>query len=62
MGTGERDPWGELEDPGRAWDYIPGMEEAMGFTTYQYDPVVRKHFAKARFYDGERGRMVSREP
>ncbi|MCI6554034.1 MAG: RHS repeat-associated core domain-containing protein, partial [Lachnospiraceae bacterium] len=62
LGTGERDPWGELEDPGRAWDYIPGMEEAMGFTSYQYDPVVRKHFAKARFYDGERGRMVSRDP
>ncbi len=32
------------------------------FTTYDYDPVLQKHFAHARMYDPAQGRMLSVDP
>ena len=32
------------------------------FTTYEYDPVLEKHFAHARLYDPAQGRMLGTDP
>ncbi len=55
-----RDIWGGLEQPVQG--DMPELEAAFGFTSYHYDPVIEKHFAQARFYDGTVGRMVSPDP
>ena len=39
-----------------------GFEENLRFISYGFDPVVGKHFAKARFYDGGLGRMLAEDP
>ena len=62
MRIGERNPWGELEGPAYAWDNPAGIDELLRFTTYQYDAVLGKHFAKTRFYAAGLSRMLSRDP
>ena len=35
-----------------------GIGAGLRFTTYEYDPVLEKHFAHARMYDSAQGRML----
>ena len=51
----ERDIWGNQTGDRSAEGSFP-------FTTYQYDPVIRKYFAQARFYDSVQGRMLAKDP
>ena len=51
----ERDIWGNQTGDRNAEGSFP-------FTTYQYDPVIRKYFAQARFYDSAQGRMLAKDP
>ena len=51
----ERDIWGNQTGDRNA-------EGSFLFTTYQYDPVIRKYFAQARFYDSAQGRMLAKDP
>ena len=37
-------------------------DTAARFTSYTYDPVIGKYFAKERFYDSAQGRMLSPDP
>lgn len=55
----ERDIWGGMTS---GPDILSGLEENLRFTSYQFDPVVRKYFAQARFYDRENGRMLAKDP
>ena len=57
LGYARRNVWGDPEQP-----QGDALDTGFGFTTYQYDPVIGKHFAQARFYDGTVGRMVSPDP
>lgn len=57
LGYARRNVWGDPEQP-----QGDVLDTGFGFTTYQYDSVIGKHFAQARFYDGTVGRMVSPDP
>ena len=39
-----------------------GIGAGLRFTTYEYDPVLEKHFAHARLYDPIQGRMLGTDP
>ena len=38
------------------------ISAGLRFTTYEYDPVLEKHFAHARLYDPAQGRMLGTDP
>lgn len=59
---GERDIWGNLKLPMAGELNTAGLEPGFGFTSYAYDPVIDKHYAKARFYDSCTGRMMGVDP
>ena len=50
---GHVDAWGNSFDDDESERY---------FTSYEFDPVIGKYFAKARFYDPTTGRMISPDP
>ena len=58
----ERGIWGELKQPADSGLNETGLEESLRFTSYGFDSVIGKHFAKARFYDGSQGRMLAVDP
>ena len=51
------DIWGNAETAA-----APEADTAARFTSYTYDPVIGKYFAKERFYDSAQGRMLSPDP
>lgn len=59
---GERNIWGELKLPMADELNTAGLSRSFGFTTHEYDPVIHKHYAKARFYDSNTGRMLAIDP
>lgn len=59
---GERNIWGKLKLPMTDELNTAGLDRSFGFTTYEYDPVMDKHYAKARFYDSNTGRMLAIDP
>ncbi|MBD5546187.1 MAG: hypothetical protein HDQ97_02075 [Lachnospiraceae bacterium] len=58
----ERGIWGDLKLPVDGDLNAAGLEENLRFTSYGYDSVIGKHFAKARFYDSSAGRMLAKDP
>ena len=58
----ERSIWGDLKQPADSSMDVTGLEENLRFTSYGFDPVIGKHFAKARFYDSSLGRMLAEDP
>ena len=58
----ERNIWGGYKLPVHNDLNLSGIEDSLRFTTYAYDPVIRKYFAQARFYDSRQGRMLSKDP
>ena len=58
----ERGIWGDLKLPVDGDLNAAGLEENLRFTSYGYDSVIGKHFAKARFYDSSVGRMLAKDP
>jgi len=58
----ERSIWGDLKQPADSSMDVTGLEENLRFTSYGFDPVIGKHFAKARFYDSGLGRMLAEDP
>ncbi len=58
----QRNVWGDLQFPVQGDLNISGLEEGMQFTSYSFDPVIQKYFAKERFYDSIQGRMMSPDP
>lgn len=59
---GERDIGGSLNLPLTEELNTAGLESCFGFTSYEYDPVIDKYYAKARFYDSCTGRMMGVDP
>lgn len=59
---GERNIWGKLKLSMTDDLNTAGLDRNVGFTTYEYDPVIDKHYAKARFYDSNVGRMLAIDP
>lgn len=59
---GERRIWGDLMLPMLDDLNVAGMKGNFRFTTYDYDPVLDKYFAQARFYDSRQGRMLGMDP
>ena len=55
----ERGIWGDLKQPVDSGLNESGLEESLRFTSYGFDSVIGKHFAKARFYDSGQGRMLA---
>ena len=58
----ERSIWGDLKQPADSSMDVTGLEENLRFTSYGFDSVIGKHFAKARFYDSGLGRMLAEDP
>ncbi|MBD5461986.1 MAG: RHS repeat-associated core domain-containing protein, partial [Lachnospiraceae bacterium] len=58
----ERGIWGDLKLPVDGDLNAAGLEENLRFTSYGYDSVIGKHFARARFYDSSVGRMLAKDP
>lgn len=58
----ERDIWGSLRLPMQGNVNVYGLEDGLRFTTYCYDPVIDKYYARARFYDAGSGRMLGIDP
>lgn len=59
---GEREIWGELRLSMAGELNSSGLETGFGFTSYEYDSIMEKYYAKARFYDSTAGRMMSLDP
>ncbi len=57
----ERSIWGDLKQPADSSMDVTGLEENLRFTSYGFDSVIGKHFAKARFYDSGLGRMLAED-
>lgn len=58
----KRGAWGRLSIPVHEDLNFADVENSTLFTNYCYDPVIDKHFAQARFYDANQGRMLARDP
>lgn len=58
----ERNVWGSLKLPMQEDANVAGLKDGMRFTTYDYDPVIGKFYAQARFYDAGSGRMLGTDP
>ena len=58
----ERNSSGELNRPELDNLNIAGLENSIRFTNYDYDSIIDKHFAQARFYDAKQGRMLAKDP
>lgn len=58
----ERNIWGSLKLPMQGDAHVSGLEDGLRFTTYCYDPVIDKYYARARFYDAGSGRMLGTDP
>lgn len=58
----QRDAWGSLKIPVFEDLNSAGVENSLCFTNYNYDPVISKYFAQARFYDPVQGRMLGKDP
>ncbi|MFA9466850.1 MAG: glycohydrolase toxin TNT-related protein, partial [Velocimicrobium sp.] len=58
----DRDAWGNLQVPVQDDINSAGIADSLGFTNYNYDPVLDQYFAQARFYDAKQGRMLAVDP
>ncbi|MFA9466995.1 MAG: phage tail tip lysozyme, partial [Velocimicrobium sp.] len=58
----DRDAWGNLQVPVQDDINSAGIADSLGFTNYNYDPVLDQYFAQARFYDAKQGRMLAEDP
>lgn len=58
----ERSVWGNLTIPLREDMNTSGVDNSLRFTSYQYDSVIGKYYAQARFYDSGLGRMLALDP